>query len=73
MLDDLREQAGNMDYFEEEDADTDDDAKISQGSTLFLGMTATQRFVIAFMILLMICIMGTFFLVVTEKIVLPFF
>jgi hypothetical protein len=36
----------------------------------FLGMTAPQRFVIALMMLLMVCVMGTLFLLVTEKMVL---
>jgi len=40
---------------------------------LFLGMTAAQRFVIVLMMFIMTCILGTFCLIVTEKIVPPFF
>jgi hypothetical protein len=39
----------------------------------FLGMTAPQRFVIVLMMLFMTCILGTFCLLITEKIVPPFF
>jgi hypothetical protein len=37
----------------------------------FLGMTALQRFIIAVMLLMMTCLLGTFFLLVTQRIVLP--
>ena len=39
----------------------------------FLGMTAAQRFVIVLMMFFMTCILGTFCLIITEKIVPPFF
>jgi hypothetical protein len=35
----------------------------------FLGMTAMQRFIIAVMIMMMTCLLGTFFLLVTQRIV----
>jgi len=38
----------------------------------FLGMTPAQRFVIALMLLLIICLLSAFTLLVTEKVVLPF-
>ena len=37
----------------------------------FLGMTAGQRFIIAFFVFLMIAILGVFVLIVFEKIYLP--
>lgn len=37
----------------------------------FLGMTALQRFIIAVMILMMTCLLGIFFLLVTQRIVPP--
>ena len=37
----------------------------------FLGMTAMQRFIIAVMVLMMTCLLGTFCLLVTQKIVPP--
>ena len=74
MLDDLREQASDSDFFKGEDDGFEySDAKTSRKTTRnFLGMTPIQRFVIAVMILLMVCVMGSFFLLVTEKIYLPF-
>jgi len=44
-----------------------------QTSLPFLGMTAGQRFVIALFLLLIACILGTFCLLVTGKVWLPFF
>ncbi len=76
MLDDLREQAGNIDYFEEEDSDDTfnyADSEAPKKANIFLGMTAPQRFVIATMLMLMVCVLGSFALLVTEKIYLPFF
>jgi hypothetical protein len=37
----------------------------------FLGMTAVQRFIIAVMLLFMICLLGTLCLLVTQKIYFP--
>ena len=37
------------------------------------GMTAAQRFVLALMFLIMVCLVGSFFLILTEKVYLPFF
>ena len=39
----------------------------------FLGMTAPQRFVLALLVFFMILIFAAFLLVLTEKIVLPFY
>ena len=43
----------------------------SRGS--FLGMTAAQRFVLVLMLFIMTCILGTFCLIITQKVALPFF
>ena len=74
MLDDRREQASDSDFFKgEEDGFEYSNAKASRKAIRpFLGMTPIQRFVIAVMILLMVCVMGSFFLLVTERIYLPF-
>jgi hypothetical protein len=39
----------------------------------FLGMTAGQRFLIAVLVLMMVCVLGVFLLLLTQKIYLPFF
>ena len=74
MLDDLREQASESDFFEEEDSSAKyvDELETGLSPKLFLGMTPVQRLVIAIMILLMACVMGTFLLLVTEKVYFPF-
>jgi hypothetical protein len=44
----------------------------SGGGPGFLGMTAGQRFVIALLLLFMVCAMGSFCLILTGKVVIPF-
>jgi hypothetical protein len=44
-------------------------ARRRQGN--FLGMTAPQRFIIAIMLLMMVCLLGTLCLLVTQKIYFP--
>ena len=69
MLDDLRDDAV---FLEEEDQlDYKDEYASSGAQTKFLGMTPEQRLVIAVMILLMVCIMGSFFLLITGSVTLP--
>lgn len=68
MLDDLREQADTTSF----EAETPVFEETPLPKKPFLGMRPWQRFVIALMILLMACILSTFCLLVTEKIVLPF-
>jgi hypothetical protein len=67
MLDDLRSSAsdnpqGDDFYYEDE----------AQQSKQFLGMTAPQRFIVVLMLLIMVCILGTFVLVIFGKVMLPF-
>jgi hypothetical protein len=40
---------------------------------LFLGMNALQRFILSVMIFVMVVILGAFCLILTGKVVLPFF
>ena len=75
MLDDFRD-AG--DFVEGEDLDHTlteafDDAEDTKeetaaGNDLMFGMTPTQRFVLAVLFFLSMCLLGTFCLLVTEKI-----
>jgi hypothetical protein len=75
MLDDLREQANESDFVMVEDNELEyNEAKLYRRRPQhFLGMTSFQRFVIAVMILLMVCVLGSFLLLVAEKLYLPFF
>ena len=70
MLDDLRDDA---DFIDEEENDYEyrkSDAGTGTQTT-FMGMTPVQRFMIALMIFMMVCIMGSFFLLITETVWLP--
>lgn len=76
MLDDLRNSL--MDPYDEEEVHEEEQprqvrkaSKSSSNGGELLGMTAVQRFIIALMVLLMVCVLGAFFLLVTGKIALP--
>jgi hypothetical protein len=72
MFEDFRKQSDQGEMFEDQlDDGLDSGIVVNQRRTNFLGMTAPQRFVIALMLLMMTCILGTFCLLVTEKIVPP--
>ena len=75
MLDDLREQASESEFYMGDENEFEFNAANTSRHpvVLFLGMTPIQRFVIAVMVLMMVCVLGSFFLLVTEKIYLPFF
>lgn len=69
MLDDLRNSATYED--EPESSEEYDYYEDAEEKRAFLGMTAGQRFVIALVLLLMVCVLGSFCLIVTEKVVPP--
>lgn len=71
MLEDIREQAETAPFIDEEADQIVNEERSPQLESHFLGLTPAQRFVIALMILLVICILTTFTLLVTEKIVPP--
>jgi hypothetical protein len=71
MLDDLREQADVDPFEDEEETPTYDYMQEEQPQ--FLGMTPFQRFIIAVMLLFVTCLLSTFCLLVTGKVILPFF
>jgi ABC-type Na+ efflux pump permease subunit len=71
MLDNLRESASQSPFFQEEQ--TPPEQKPSPGRKEggpgnFMGMTPVQRFVVALMLFLMVCVFGSFILLATEKI-----
>jgi hypothetical protein len=74
MVDELRKKASNENFFGEFETDSEFEHKSKPKTNpgLFLGMTPVQRLVIAVMILLMTCVMGSFLLFVTEKVYFPF-
>lgn len=72
MLDDLRNSAAES-YFEEEPlpGETGRRGKHAADRGPFLGMTPPQRFVLALLVFVAVCMLGAFFLVLTETVWLP--
>jgi hypothetical protein len=72
MFDNLREDATSNSYYEEEakfqSAAGAGPAFGAPSSRRILGMTGVQRFVIAFMFFLAVCVIGAMALLVTGKI-----
>jgi len=64
MLDDFRQQAEEISFGEEEE-------RPRRPKKYFLGMTPFQRFVLATMLLIIACMLSSFALLVTEKVVIP--
>ncbi len=71
MLDDLRNSASQA-YEEEATLEESMEAAKPQRGP-FLGMTAQQRFVLALLLFMMVCVMGGFCLLLFEKIWLPIY
>ena len=69
-IDDFRNGLDDQFDFAEEETH---EVEIDTSPKLFFGMTPVQRFVIVIMLFMMICIISSFCLLVTEKIALPFF
>jgi hypothetical protein len=72
MLDDLRNSASQA--YEEEQAALEEGMDAPKPPRApFLGMTAQQRFLLALMLFIMVCVMGGFCLLLFEKIWLPIY
>jgi hypothetical protein len=71
MLDDLRHTTDKDTPVENEPVLVKRPRKASDGR--FLGMTASQRFIVALFLFLVVCVLGSFCLLVANKVVLPFF
>ncbi len=67
MLDDLRGQSGSAPFYNEE-ASFQLPTEGARRSGRFLGMTAPQRFVIALMLMIAVCTLGSMCLLITGKI-----
>jgi hypothetical protein len=70
MLDDFREQASSSSFLEEEEH-TEAAPRPRQTRRHFMGLTPGQRLVLALMLLTITCLLSTFCLLATEKIVIP--
>jgi hypothetical protein len=70
-LEDLRNQAGDTTGFGEEPLPAPPPPPRRETGGRFLGMTPSQRFIIALILLVITCLLSTFCLLVTGKVVLP--
>jgi hypothetical protein len=68
MLDDLRNSAGNP--FLDDNHNEEEEQQTPRSSGNFLGMTAPQRFVVSVFLFLMVLILGTFVLILFQKVYL---
>ena len=68
-LDDLRKQANSNEFIEEEPVKPEIE---SYHERPFLGLTSFQRFVIALLLFMIACMISSFILLVTQRMVLPF-
>jgi hypothetical protein len=71
MLDDFREEANASPYFEDEGTEYYEEVNMPRSRKKLLGMTAAQRLIVAIMLLLMTCIVGSLALLVFEVVVPP--
>jgi hypothetical protein len=78
MIDNLRGD-NNSPFFQDDEQGTfsgDSNSalpSIKMPGGTFLGLTALQRFILAMMLLMVICIVGSMLLLVTGSFYLPFF
>ncbi len=76
MFDNLREQANSTPFYEDEAQFEEAEGRraappagrASGGDGHFLGMTPMQRFVIALMLLITVCVLGSMFLLMTGRV-----
>ncbi len=74
MFDNLREQASSSPFYEEEAkfqpaAGTPAPPSNRRSSGRFLGLSSIQRFVLAVMLMMIVCLLGSMTLLVAGKIV----
>ncbi len=69
MLDDLRNSAEAS--FIEEESVLEAKKLVPSKERRFLGMTAAQRFILVFLLLILVVVLGTLFLLVSSKMILP--
>jgi len=76
MLDNLRDDAASSSFYEEdtlppEEAQVFEPPKRKRSGN-FLGITPVQRFILAVMLMVTVCVLGTMCLLLTNKIGIPF-
>lgn len=75
MLDDLRNSSSFLDDEEPQNQEPETNRVrpvYQRRKDTFLGMTAQQRFIVALMLFLMVCVLGAVALVISGSVILPF-
>jgi len=72
MFEDFRKQAEQADFPDEQQEEELQVKNPNAQQGHFLGLTPMQRFIVAFMLLFMIIVLGVLSLLVTSKITFPF-
>jgi hypothetical protein len=73
MLDDFRSTNDQQKYEETVQSRDLPAYEPKPAPSRFLGMSPFQRFIIVFLIFMLTCVLGSFCLLVTERIIPPFF
>ncbi|KAF0107794.1 MAG: hypothetical protein FD146_1425 [Anaerolineaceae bacterium] len=76
MLDNLRDQAASSPFFQQEEPIAEqapEGPPPRKTIDQLTGMNARQRLILAAMLLVVVCLLGTMALLVTGRFVLPFF
>jgi hypothetical protein len=73
MLDDFRDEANASPYFDDQGSEYFEEVAPVRSRGKFLGMTAGQRLILAIMLFIMTCIIGSLALLVFEVVVPPAF
>jgi len=68
-IDELREQASSQEFLEDA---LEPEPALPYRERRFLGLTAFQRFILSLLLFFVTCLVGSFFLLVTQRVVLPF-
>jgi hypothetical protein len=75
MLDNLRNQTSFEDEEDSQDSDefkSSKPRKVRRNLDQITGMTAQQRFILAVMLAVIVCLLGTMLLLLSGRIILPF-
>ncbi len=73
MLDDFRNTNEEPQYEETVQSRDLPAYEAKPAPSRFLGMSPFQRFIIVFLVFMLTCVLGSFCLLVTERIIPPFF
>ncbi len=71
MLEEFREQAYSPDFFEQEEKEPEVVEVMVNERGPFLGMSPVQRFLLSLMLFVIVCLVSSLALLVSETVVIP--